>query len=414
MEFQMYSRNTSSGLGRDNVKDSTPKEGFDHGGSVISGKNGIVDLNGLHQTDVISVQDRSVLRAVCQESGVSACISPTDGAELCSLVFGDSSESHELLYRGNDWTPISGWPGRAPWLWPVAGRTYSRFGEGGGPLPESINSWECGGLVLPIVHHGFARFRQWSASTPTCDAGAATVSARLDSTLEDRDSFPYDYCLETIASVSGSVATLSMSVSAGTGNHGPMPFTIGQHLTFDFSSWWGGDWLQGSLCGAGSLGWGVDGHNMAGDPVRFTTQPIPLTDPLLANALIPAVPGKPVELVSLDKKKKMTLSLNASSLPSRDAALWVVHRDTQGRYFCLEPWVGWPNGLNTGRGRVLVNPGDTWQMSLRIDMTTNADQQDAQDTVPNRVVHINPAVVDSMLERRPAATPRNERVTEDR
>ncbi len=371
-----------------------------------------MELNGRYQTDVIRVQDRSVLRAISQDSGVSACISPTDGAELCSLAFGDSSESHELLYRGNDWTPISGWPGRAPWLWPAAGRTYSRVGDAGSPLPESVYSWECGGRVLPMVHHGFARSRRWSASSTPCDTQSATVSARLDSGRDDYDSFPYDYRLESIASVSGSAVTLSMSVSAGSSNNGPMPFTIGQHLTFDLSSWWGVDWLQGSLRGAGSLGWGVDSLKLAGDPVRFAKQPIPLTDPLLADALIPAVLGKPVELVSPDKKKNMALSLNASSLPSSDAALWVVHSDPQGRYFCLEPWVGWPNGLSTGRGRVLVNPGDTWRMSLRIDMTT-ANQQDSVDTASKHVVHIKPAVVDSMLQRRPTVTPKNERVTED-
>jgi len=413
MEFQMYSHTVSNSPGRNNMKVSMPEGELEHGRSVKSQKNGTVNLEDRHLTEVIKIQDRSVLRAVCQDSGVSASISPTDGAELCSLMFGDTSRSHELLYRGNDWTPISGWPGRAPWLWPAAGGTYSVIDDNGKPLAESIYSWECGGRVLPMVHHGFARSRRWSAYSTSCDAESATVGALLDSGREDYDSFPYDYRLETFASVSGSAVTLSMNVVAGSSNNGPMPFTIGQHLTFDLSSWWGGDWLQGSLHGAGALGWAVDSFKLAGDPVRFAKQPVPLTDPLLADALIPAVPGKPVELVSPDKKKTLMLSLNASSLPSSDAALWVVHRDPQGRFFCLEPWVGWPNGLSTGRGRVLVNPGDTWRMSLRMDMTA-ANQPDAVDTGPKRVVHINPAVVDSMLQRRPAATSKNERVMEDR
>ncbi len=365
-----------------------------------------------HEADVIQIQGRPVSRVASTGSGVAACLSPTDGAELSSLIIRDTSGSHELLYRGNDWRPTDGWGGRAPWLWPAAGRSYGQADSSGAPVPASVFHWGCGERVLPMPHHGFVRSKRWHAEATALNDGGAYAHASYENSGEDHGAYPFNYRLDTVVAVCDSTVTLTMCIAADRDNTQPMPFTIGQHITLDLASWWGKDWLHGTLSGAGRLGWGIDGLMLADDPLELPPQPVTLSDRMLGNILIPAVPGKALRMMSPDRTKYIDLSYTVSSLPSADAALWVVHRDTEGRFFCLEPWVGWPNGLSSGRGRIELDPGDVWSISFQLNMMSVGHEDTMEVPLPG-VIHINPAVVDFMPRRGRRSTVKNERVTED-
>lgn len=366
-----------------------------------------------HTAEVIHQQGRQVSRVACPGSGLTACLSPHDGAELSSLTVRDESGDRELLYRGNDWRPVDGWTGRAPWLWPVAGRTYGEYDAAGNPLRESAFHWGLGDQVLPMPHHGFARVKQWRADTIGADAAGAYAYASHESNGDDRAVYPFNYRLESGVSLSDSMVTLTMRVVAGHDNDRPMPFTIGQHLTFNFESWWGKDWLRGTIHGLGRSAWRVGPLMLADCAQSLSGEPLKLSDPVLGDLLIEAAPGKALRVTSPDGCKHIDLSFTASSLPSEDAALWVTHRDPSGRFFCVEPWIGWPNGINSGRGRIDVEPGEVWSFSLQMNIMAVDQESSAGNTMPGEI-HINPAVMDSVTSRKKTPARLHPRVTEQR
>lgn len=367
---------------------------------------------GRHRADVIHLRGRQVSRVACPESGLTACLSPYDGAELSSLTVRDGSKARELLYRGNDWRPVDGWPGRSPWLWPVAGRTYGEYDARGGAVPQSVFHWGFGDRVLPMPHHGFARLKHWREQATGVDDAGAFAYASYRSNGEDHGLYPFNYRLDSGVTLIDSSITLTMRVTAGDDNERPMPFTIGQHITFDLASWWGKDWLRGTLGGLGRSARGIDPLMLAGDRIALPPGPVKLSDGVAGDLLIPAVPGRALRLASPDGAKHIDLSFTAGPLPSEDAALWVTHCDPAGRYFCLEPWVGWPNGINSGKGRIELQPGEAWSFSMQLIIMGVGQPPPAGNTVPGEI-HINPAAMDPSGLRKKTPAPTRQRVTEE-
>jgi galactose mutarotase-like enzyme len=351
-----------------------------------------------HRAHVVQLQGRPVARLASTRHGLTACTCAQTGAGLSGLSVTDPSGTHELLFNANNWRPVNGWTGRAPWLWPVAGRTYAHQPGSSSPAPEAVFQWTHGGQHRPMPLHGFVRTRRWRADTPRVDDLGATAGATLDSDHTDRTSYPFDYRLQATTRVHNDRVSLSFEVTADRRNSGPMPFTLGNHLTFDLGSWWGPGWLEGVLVGAGDTAWNTDGLGLAGERFQLHSGAVPICDPKLANTLIPAGPGRGLSLVSPDRRKRIDVSFSASDLPGEDAALWVTHMDPQRRFFCLEPWVGWPNGINSGRGRVELGPGKTWGMDIHLRVRPTAAEVRSGAEEPG-VVQIHRAATDTVLRR---------------
>lgn len=329
---------------------------------------------------VLRVGDRALPQVSSGAAGVTATLSPQDGAELCSLRAhepgGDGAgEGRELLYRANDWGPVDGWTGRAPWLWPAAGRSYVPS-QLRGADPQTFNRddcrWAWANQERPMPWHGFARSRPWS--TPETEVAAASARCRttLTSSGAERSWYPFDYALEVELAVEARRVALRFTVTADAGNAGPMPFQVGQHLTFDLASWWGKRWRAGTVAGLGERAWRTDPFMQPADSVALPDRVLTLDDEHLANALVPAALEQPIHLRGPGGRGEMELAMTAAWLPDDDAALWVVHRDPAGRFFCCEPWVGWPNALNTGRGRIELPPGEQWWWAVHLELKPSA------------------------------------------
>jgi galactose mutarotase-like enzyme len=347
-----------------------------------------------HRVEMVHLQGRPIVHLTSTRHGISACTSVQDGAELSSLNIVDLSGTHELLFNANNWQPINGWTGRAPWLWPVAGRTYAQQPGSDQPIPDAVFQWTYDGQHRPMPLHGFVRSRRWRANTPKVDRQGATAYATLESDRAGRQSYPFDYRLEVTTRVHNNRVSLAFQVTADQDNSGAMPFTLGNHFTFDLASWWGPNWLDGVLVGAGDSAWSTNGLMLAGEQVKLPAGEVLLSDTRLENALIPAELGRVVSLVSPERTKRLDVSFSVSDLLDEDAALWVTHRDPSNRFFCLEPWVGWPNGINSGRGRVQVEPGKTWRMDIHLCIKpTNADLRPG--AIEPGAVRTNHAATDS-------------------
>ena len=128
------------------------------------------------------------------------------GAQLMSLQKGES----EYLWQGDsNW-----WPRRAPILFPIVGV----FKDGKAESAEG---------TVSLARHGLARLNQFEV----VEKSDSSVTLQLKSTEETRKSYPYDFELRLIFSVSDDTLTQTYEVT----NRGNvvLPFTLGAHPAFN-------------------------------------------------------------------------------------------------------------------------------------------------------------------------------------
>lgn len=128
------------------------------------------------------------------------------GAQLMSLQKGES----EYLWQGDsNW-----WPRRAPILFPIVG--VLKDGKA-----ESAEG------TVSLARHGLARLNQFEV----VEKSDSSVTLQLKSTEETRKSYPYDFELRLIFSVSDDTLTQTYEVT----NRGNvvLPFTLGAHPAFN-------------------------------------------------------------------------------------------------------------------------------------------------------------------------------------
>ena len=130
----------------------------------------------------------------------------TMGAQLMSLQKGES----EYLWQGDaNW-----WPRRAPILFPIVGVLK----DGKADSAEG---------TVSLARHGLARLNQFEV----VEQSTSSVTLQLRSTEETRTSYPYDFELRLIFSVSDDTLTQTYEVT----NRGNvvLPFTLGAHPAFN-------------------------------------------------------------------------------------------------------------------------------------------------------------------------------------
>ncbi len=101
------------------------------------------------------------------QAGVEAAATPSVGGELGSLRVRVGEEWIESLYRGRDYSPIDGFGGRGPLLWPATGRSFppdliERL-EGGERFNDG--AWIHDGKRYPMPIHGFVMDREWTVES---------------------------------------------------------------------------------------------------------------------------------------------------------------------------------------------------------------------------------------------------------
>lgn len=128
------------------------------------------------------------------------------GAQLMSLRKGES----EYLWQGDsNW-----WPRRAPILFPIVG--VLKDGKA-----ESAEG------TISLARHGLARLNQFEV----VEQSTSSVTLQLKSTKETRKSYPYDFELRLIFSLSDD--TLTQTYEVTNPSDVVLPFTLGAHPAFN-------------------------------------------------------------------------------------------------------------------------------------------------------------------------------------
>ena len=301
-------------------------------------------------TDIIEVYD--------EDAGLSFAVAPTSGGELFSLRVRRANRWVELLHRANlPKPPRSGWRGRAPWLFPVVGRSI-RAGRSG--------SYAQDGRVYPMPIHGFAKDRAWELA----GVDKSSVVCILVSDAATRKMYPYDFELTVAYSLLPDGFSARAEVVSSPSNHRPMPFSFGNHLTLAIPFGPGGDAgacvVRSPAAKALLLS---DSGLLAGGSVPADCQGgrVLRDDPRLYDMVLGDFP--PGECwAEIRDPAAFGVRVRQSVLGGTEQTRFVFYSDGGRTFFCPEPWCGEPNSLNDGRGLVRLAPGERfdWEMEITI------------------------------------------------
>ncbi|MFK7824213.1 MAG: aldose 1-epimerase [Oligoflexales bacterium] len=244
-----------------------------------------------------------------------------------------------------------GWlHGGMPLLFPFAGWVWD--GEQKGAYRVGKEQY-----LMPI--HGFAHSQQWTI----IEAEESRLSLGLKDTKESLQQFPWKFSVQQSWELSNHQLSYRIEVEndAVVGSHGQqrMPVSLGLHPYFSAEVFPQAQVVleseARSFCPVNSQG--KADQEQAVQRIHWD-----LSEKFHHNAILCDFSAG--EKLSVLKTKDLALSLE--SKPGAPTRCMVTWSDLQGKFFCLEPWMGKPDALNISCGIQWLELGErlNWSGSL--------------------------------------------------
>jgi galactose mutarotase-like enzyme len=223
--------------------------------------------------------------------------------------------------------------GGIPILFPICGN-----------LPD--DTFSAGDTQYRLKQHGFARDLPWQVVAQKTTADRASLTVALTSTAETLAVYPYEFVVELEYIFTGNQLEILQRVTNKAAN-GMMPFSIGYHPYF-------------AATDKPSLQIDIPSthyQEKTGDP-----QPFSGSFDFSAGEIDVAFSdlSRPSASVTEANGDKLTTSWSYSN---GHVVFWTVPGKD---FYCLEPWTGLRNALNTGKDLIKLAPGETWQHSVNL------------------------------------------------
>lgn len=304
-----------------------------------------------------------------------AAVAPEKGGELTSLAVEFDGEWRELLYMARDYSDREGWTGKAPLLWPATGRNFPPDLIARREKGETFHNgaYELGGKRYEMPIHGFARDLPWMVTGRDAGGSSAHLRLELEANERTREWYPFDWVLVVDYVLRAGEIDLDYEVQAAEANDGPMPFSIGNHITFNVPFVEGTAREDMVLVTPSSTELLKTSYGIPTGEERPRSHAlgIPLGEFERGQAVsLTGYPGTEPYVVLHDPAG---LTLRMSHTYTAEPALgpWVAYNvwgDAMEGYFSPEPWVGLQNSLQSKRGLVVLAPGETFHWTVRIEI----------------------------------------------
>lgn len=290
-----------------------------------------------------------------------AVIAPEQGGELSGFAVNLDGSWHELLYRAMDYSKQTGWRGKAPLLWPATGVSYT--------TEKGKGHYVLDGKHRPMPSHGFARDLPWRVVERQETESGTSVTLEITGAEAMRDSYPFEFALRVKYHLEQQKLRVVYTVDAAAANSRPMPFSIGNHITFRAPLVAGGE--------PGNVRFKNEFPDMLvrdeNNAFSGTVVPSPVTGwqelsvlPRRKAVSLGGPPGQ-ARLTVLDPSGlQIQLVHQTSQEPAAPVVRFNLWADTEEGFFSPEPWLGTQNSLNSGAGLLSLDPGQTWTWQIEI------------------------------------------------
>lgn len=285
---------------------------------------------------------------------------PELGAIVSSLRLSWAGALREVLYQHPFfWDPqAERTRGGFPFLFPICGR-LERDGAPGGYLHD--------GQVYHLKAHGFSMRMPWEVVEST----ESTLTLRLRDTVATRLQYPFAF--EVILRFSTRCGAFFVDQEyANTGTE-PLPYYAGFHpyyLTPPPGE--GKDRTRLRYKARSKFRYNARLTDVVGrEPPPELPQSI--TAPEINESLTQVAPETDVELIYPDG---MVLHTLAEGVEDPHLFPFVqLYTMNECPFFCVEPWMGFPNALNTAKGCRWLSPGQRERGHLKV-WTTGLDERE--------------------------------------
>ena len=311
--------------------------------------------------------------------GIRIAVVPAAGGEIAGFQLKDGARWREILYRAMkyDAPGPDGWAGRAPTLWPAAGRSFT---------DRQLAAWHrtgkrpaycacvIAGRERRIGCHGFARNLPWSFENYGYGREEAWVTCALRSSAATWRVYPFEFETRVTYTLDRGSLVMRYEVAAGRGNRGPMPFCLGNHISFKLPFFGRGRFEDCSLRSSATRILKLNDLNiLSGEtaPAKLS-RPVSVGEKKCQDAVLGGLRQGSARL-ELNDPNALKLAVTQREIPvgRRRLAdrnlLFVLWASPKLGYYCPEPWAGRPNGLNDPAGRVDLPPGErfAWEAKFQ-------------------------------------------------
>jgi galactose mutarotase-like enzyme len=202
------------------------------------------------------------------------------------------------------------------------------------------------GQPYTLVQHGFARSLPWVA-TQQSTADGASLTVTLNSSDTTREGYPFDFALNYIYTLKGN--TLELRQRHTNLSQTPMPFSTGIHPYF-------------AVADKRKLGVELPStqYQLKGDATVHPFGGAFDFDQEEIDFSFINLTGQSATVIDGDRQLRLTVGFDShySTL-----LFWTV----KGKdFYCLEPWTGPRNAMNTGDHLLRVAPGDTLETVITL------------------------------------------------
>lgn len=309
-----------------------------------------------------------------EQAGIEAAVAPSRGGELSGLAVRRNGAWIETLYRGRDYSPVDGFKGKGPFLWPATGRNFPPDLEERQRAGERFNdgAWEDNGVRRPMPIHGFAQDAEWSvAEGPTGDSGGARVLLSFEDNEQTFEWYPFEFRATVEYVLAAGKLEIRYGVTSDAANTAPMFFSLGNHIAFVAPLVAGSDPEKIELTTPSSVELLKTDYGLP----TGETQPRSYADGVMLGDLPPL---KPISLAGYPRGEDpwieyadpagltIRMSHHASTIPDDPVVLFNLWGDARAGFYSPEPWVGLQNSFVSRKGLIYLDSGETFQWTIEI------------------------------------------------
>ncbi len=295
-----------------------------------------------------------VLTITSNDGSVKASIVPELGAIVSSLIMGRTNGPGELLFlhpffwdRDTDRTR-----GGLPFIFPVCGR-LERGGQADAYLYE--------GHIYRMSIHGFSTRIPWKLINDSNCENKQELILELSDTEETRAQYPFRFTIRLRFIAEPGLFVIEQEYI----NNGekPMPYYAGFHPYF-----------LTAPAGAGKEKAVLDMN--AGRQMVYNERLTDLVDIKKAPTLPSSICEKAlnealIEVADKETRLKLsdgtTIHMIAEGVEDKNMFPYVqLYTVAEDPFFCVEPWMAFPNALNTVAGSRWIQPGASEEGILKI------------------------------------------------